>query len=225
MDVEIGDQLVHVERIGTDGDKEKAKTLFSKYDGKVDAFDVGFLSGQEEALPHALEKAVVAVLCIKPFSQHFINFGVTDLHEFKQLRISHCREDAQRAHVDGLCWRERVDHIDQIAHGQWSSQGNTLDLQVSYAVRNEVLGHFFNAVSQCHNYWVHHSLCNADVFFDSRRKRSNDGSHGAVMLLVVGADTQVAQLQQIVILLVSDWPHAAQSCVSACGQSCQRCGR
>ena len=30
MNVEIGGQLVHVERIGTDGNKEKAKALFSK---------------------------------------------------------------------------------------------------------------------------------------------------------------------------------------------------
>jgi len=41
MNVELGGQLVHVERIGTDGDKEKARTLFSKYDGKVDAFGLG----------------------------------------------------------------------------------------------------------------------------------------------------------------------------------------
>ena len=41
MNVEIGGQLVHVERIGTDGDKVKAKALFAKYDGKVDAFGLG----------------------------------------------------------------------------------------------------------------------------------------------------------------------------------------
>ena len=41
MNVEIGGQLVHVERIGTDGNKEKAKALFSKYDGEVDAFGLG----------------------------------------------------------------------------------------------------------------------------------------------------------------------------------------
>jgi hypothetical protein len=41
MDVEIGGQLVRVERIGTDGNKKKARELFSKYDGKVDAFGLG----------------------------------------------------------------------------------------------------------------------------------------------------------------------------------------
>jgi len=41
VNVEIGGQLVHVERIGTDGNKEKAKALFSKYDGEVDAFGLG----------------------------------------------------------------------------------------------------------------------------------------------------------------------------------------
>ncbi len=41
MEVKIGDQLIHIERRGTDGDKEKARALFVQYDGKVDAFGLG----------------------------------------------------------------------------------------------------------------------------------------------------------------------------------------
>ena len=41
MEVQIGKEMVHIERRGTDGSKEKAKTLFSEYDGKVDAFGLG----------------------------------------------------------------------------------------------------------------------------------------------------------------------------------------
>lgn len=41
VEVKIGTQVVSIERRGTDGDKEKAKELFARYDGKVDAFGLG----------------------------------------------------------------------------------------------------------------------------------------------------------------------------------------
>lgn len=41
VDVELMGELVHIERIGTDGDMEKAAHLYQELDGKVDAFGVG----------------------------------------------------------------------------------------------------------------------------------------------------------------------------------------
>ena len=40
-DVILLGQPVHIKRIGTDGDMEKAAQLFGELDGKVDAFGVG----------------------------------------------------------------------------------------------------------------------------------------------------------------------------------------
>lgn len=37
----LGDALVQVRRLGTDGDIDKARSLFAEYDGKVDAFGLG----------------------------------------------------------------------------------------------------------------------------------------------------------------------------------------
>jgi len=41
VDIELLGERVHIERIGTDGDMEKAEQLFKELDGKVDAFGVG----------------------------------------------------------------------------------------------------------------------------------------------------------------------------------------
>lgn len=41
VDIELLGERVHIERIGTDGDMEKAAQLFKELDGKVDAFGVG----------------------------------------------------------------------------------------------------------------------------------------------------------------------------------------
>jgi hypothetical protein len=41
VDVELLGDTVHLERIGTDGDMEKAAQLYKELDGKVDAFGVG----------------------------------------------------------------------------------------------------------------------------------------------------------------------------------------
>ncbi len=41
VDVRILDEAVHLERIGTDGDVERAAALFGELDGKVDALGVG----------------------------------------------------------------------------------------------------------------------------------------------------------------------------------------
>lgn len=41
VEVELLGELVQIERIGTDGDKEKARQLYRELDGKVDAFGVG----------------------------------------------------------------------------------------------------------------------------------------------------------------------------------------
>lgn len=41
VEIEILGQMVRIERIGTDGDMEKAAQLFKELDGKVDAFGVG----------------------------------------------------------------------------------------------------------------------------------------------------------------------------------------
>jgi hypothetical protein len=41
VEIELLGEKVHIERIGTDGDMEKAAQLFKEMDGKVDAFGVG----------------------------------------------------------------------------------------------------------------------------------------------------------------------------------------
>ena len=41
VEVTLLGEKVHIERIGTDGDEEKARQLFNELDGKVDAFGVG----------------------------------------------------------------------------------------------------------------------------------------------------------------------------------------
>jgi hypothetical protein len=41
IEIELLGEKVHIERIGTDGDMEKAAQLFKELDGKVDAFGVG----------------------------------------------------------------------------------------------------------------------------------------------------------------------------------------
>ena len=41
VEVELLGQKVSIERIGTDGDMEKAARLYQELDGKVDAFGVG----------------------------------------------------------------------------------------------------------------------------------------------------------------------------------------
>lgn len=41
VEIELLGEKVHIERIGTDGDMEKAAQLFKELDGKVDAFGVG----------------------------------------------------------------------------------------------------------------------------------------------------------------------------------------
>lgn len=41
VEIELLGEKVHIERIGTDGDMEKAARLFQELDGKVDAFGVG----------------------------------------------------------------------------------------------------------------------------------------------------------------------------------------
>jgi len=41
VEIELMGEKVHIERIGTDGDMEKAAQLFKELDGKVDAFGVG----------------------------------------------------------------------------------------------------------------------------------------------------------------------------------------
>ncbi|MGW8252125.1 MAG: quinate 5-dehydrogenase, partial [Anaerolineales bacterium] len=41
VEVELLGEKVRIERVGTDGDMEKAAQLFKEMDGKVDAFGVG----------------------------------------------------------------------------------------------------------------------------------------------------------------------------------------
>lgn len=41
VEVELLGEMIHIERIGTDGDMEKAARLYQELDGKVDAFGVG----------------------------------------------------------------------------------------------------------------------------------------------------------------------------------------
>jgi len=41
VEFELGGETIIVERIGCDGDEQRAKTLFAELDGKVDAFGVG----------------------------------------------------------------------------------------------------------------------------------------------------------------------------------------
>ncbi len=41
FDIELLGEKVNVKRIGTDGDKKKAREIFLEYDGKVDAFGLG----------------------------------------------------------------------------------------------------------------------------------------------------------------------------------------
>ncbi len=59
--IEFGGEPVQVERIGTDGDVEKARRLYRELDGKVDAFGVGGvdlylrLDGREYPLRAALK--------------------------------------------------------------------------------------------------------------------------------------------------------------------------
>ncbi|MCS7010053.1 MAG: hypothetical protein NZL98_01620, partial [Anaerolineales bacterium] len=59
--VRFGDEIIEIERIGTDGDVEKARRLYLELDGKVDAFGVGGvdlylrLDGREYPLRAALK--------------------------------------------------------------------------------------------------------------------------------------------------------------------------
>lgn len=41
VQLRLGDETIHVERIGCDGDEKKARALYAELDGKVDAFGVG----------------------------------------------------------------------------------------------------------------------------------------------------------------------------------------
>ena len=41
VEVELLGEMVRIERIGTDGDMDKAARLFAELDGKVDAFGLG----------------------------------------------------------------------------------------------------------------------------------------------------------------------------------------
>lgn len=41
VEIELLGEMVHIERIGTDGDMEKAAQMYKELDGKVDAFGVG----------------------------------------------------------------------------------------------------------------------------------------------------------------------------------------
>ena len=63
VEVELLGEKVSIERIGTDGDMEKAAQLYKELDGKVDAFgvggaDLGILVDQKWYPIHSVQKLI-----------------------------------------------------------------------------------------------------------------------------------------------------------------------
>ncbi len=117
--VRFGKEMVEIERIGTDGDVEKARRLYLELDGKVDAFGVGGvdlylrLEGREYPLRAALklvEGVTKTPLCDGRGLKHTLERRVFELAR-PQLGKVHFRQAFVPVAVDRMGLTQAVEEV------------------------------------------------------------------------------------------------------------------
>lgn len=125
--VQLKGQEIQVERIGTDGDIEKAKQLYDEMDGKVDAFGVGGVDlylrlGDREYPLHAALKLVAGVKHTPVVDgrglKHTLERRVFELTEDKLGGLPRFRQAFVPVAIDRLGLAQAVDEVsDRIVLG------------------------------------------------------------------------------------------------------------
>lgn len=120
VEVRFGDETILLERIGTDGDVEKARRLYLELDGKVDAFGVGgvdlYLRLDEREYPlRAALKLVEGVkhtpLCDGRGLKHTLERRVFELAAPKLGGMPHFRQAFVPMAVDRLGLAQAVEEV------------------------------------------------------------------------------------------------------------------